>query len=46
MDLNIDLMCHLLPELNKIEEMFIARAQPMIKVFKLKKEEQVIKAMY
>ena len=37
MDLKINLMYHLLPELNNIEEMFIAHVQPVMKVFKLKK---------
>jgi len=37
MDPKIDLMYHLLPELNNIEEMFIARVQPVMKVFRLEK---------
>ena len=37
MDPKIDLICHLLPKLNNIEEMFITRVQPVMKVFKLEK---------
>ena len=37
MDLKINLMYHLLLELNNIEEMFLACVQPMMKVFKLEK---------
>ena len=39
MDPQINLIYYLLPELNNIEEIFIAHMQPMIKVFKLEKEE-------
>ena len=39
MNLKINLIYYLLPELNKIEEILIACIQPMMKVFKLEKEE-------
>ena len=37
MNLKIDLIYYLLPELNNIEEILITRVQPVMKVFKLEK---------